>query len=213
MRCTGGRILGLACASLGSHGRLWELLLRWEVAAGTAPGSFVPKSQLVSFCRGATESPPWMGMCRGLTAQPGTAPEPSPGPCPLRRALGLSGWPGGAARGMLEDVGTHPAWCPAIPLSVGSWPRSCSWAACEVQVMALRLVLGVWCPLGGSPCAVVWVLQLSAPRCPPKHGSGCTGQDGKRFLLPCSKVSSPCPEPGRAAAEPKFQAQPFGAGV
>lgn len=133
MRCTGGGILGLARASLGSHERLWELLLRWEVAPGTAPGSFVPKSQLVSFCCGATESLPWMGMCRGLRAQPGTAPEPSPGPCPLCPAMGLSGWPGVAARGMLGDIGTHPAWCPAIPLSVGSRPRSCSQAACESQ--------------------------------------------------------------------------------
>ena len=70
--------MGLAPAWMGSHERLWELLLRWEVAPGTAPGSFVPKSQLVLFCCGATESLPWMGMCRGLTAQPGTAPEPSP---------------------------------------------------------------------------------------------------------------------------------------
>lgn len=70
--------MGVACASLGSHEGLWELLLRWEVAPGTAPGSFVPKSQLVSFCCGATESLPWMGMSRGLTAPDGDSTRAPP---------------------------------------------------------------------------------------------------------------------------------------
>lgn len=79
--------------------------------------------------------------------------------------------------------------------------------------MALRLVSGGSVSPGWLPCAAGWDLQLSASRCPPKQGSGCTGQDGKKLLLPCSKVSSPCSEPGRAAPEPKFQAQPLGAGM
>lgn len=157
--CLAGVSRGALGAAPALGGRSWHRsrLLRAEIPAGFV----LLWSHRVSAVDG--DEP------RADSTRRGQHQSPPPGPCPLRQALGLSGWPGGAARGMLGDVGTHPAWCPDIPIC---------------RFLATKLLLG--CPRGSgdgsslgfwglvSPgwfhCAVVWDLQLSASRCPPKHG-------------------------------------------
>lgn len=158
--CLAGVSRGALGAAPALGGRSWHRsrLLRAEIPAGF----ILLWSHRVSAVDG--DEP------RADSTRRGQHQSPPPGPCPLRRALGLSG-----AAVWRSERDARGRWYP--PGVVSRHPPGCRFLATKLLLGCLRgsgdgSSLGFWGLVspGWLPCAVVWDLQLSASRCPPKHG-------------------------------------------